>query len=366
MDSDRDAIFNYRKNICEDAWHVDLCDGLPNERALRRARVLIAGPPCQGFSTAGRRRLDDERNQLLPLTALLALRLLPDVVVVENVSGVVAGAHAVYWQELEQRFRLGGYWTHSLRCDSSSLGMAQTRKRMLMFAWRTKRDVRFILPREFPGTLRSVLRGVSKADNHRPCLLSGHDGSFAIAARIRPGQKLCNVRGGPHSVHTWDIPEVFGMTTKKERTLLELLRCLRRRDRRRPLGDADPVSIERLQEAFGAPFFRLLKSLQRKGFVRCVEGHYDLTNTFNGLYRRLTWDKPSCTVDTRFGLARYFLHPTKARPFTVREAARIQGFPDQYVFFGDEPTQFRLVGNAVPPPVGRLAADFTKQMLAAA
>jgi DNA (cytosine-5)-methyltransferase 1 len=237
---------------------------------------------------------------------------------------------------------------------------------MLLFAWRTGRDVRFVLPHRAAGTLRRVLRGVSRCANHHPHKLREGSTAWRIARHIKPGQKLSNVRGGERAVHTWDIPEIFGYATPKERTLLELLRRLRRRERQRDIGDADPVSVERLRSAFGQPFTRLLNSLERKGFVRCTDGHYDLANTFNGTYRRLFWDGPSCTVDTRFGSPRYFLHPAKARPFTVREAARIQGFPDNYVFYGDDGTQFKLVGNAVPPPVGEMAAVLTKYLLRAA
>ncbi|WP_442915885.1 DNA cytosine methyltransferase [Loktanella sp. M215] len=58
-----------------------------------------------------------------------------------------------------------------------------------------------------------------------------------------------------------------------------------------------------------------------------------MTHTFNGKYRRPHWNDVSPTVDTRFGQPRYFLHPDQHRGFTVREAARIQSFPDSYKFF---------------------------------
>ena len=170
------------------------------------------------------------------------------------------------------------------------------------------------------------------------------------------------MRGGENSVATWDIPEVFGMITKNERTVLELLRRLRRQDRKRDNGDADPVSFARLEAALGAQFRFHVDALLRKGYLRRIAGKVDLVGTFNGKFRRLAWNKPSCTVDTRFGSPRYFLHPSQQRGFTVREAARIQGFNDNYMFHGSEGGQYRIIGNAVPPPLGALAASITKRL----
>jgi DNA (cytosine-5)-methyltransferase 1 len=207
--------------------------------------------------------------------------------------------------------------------------------------------------------------GASSQPNHRPNQITKNSREWHIAKRIKPGQKLSNVRGGENAVATWDIPEVFGKVTEHERTVLELLRRLRRQERRRDHGDADPVSIARLESAFGYPFHRLVEGLILKGYLRRIDDDVDLVGTFNGKFRRLAWDKPSCTVDTRFGSHRYFLHPTKQRGFSVREAARIQGFADGYVFKGGEQAQFRLIGNAVPPPLGMYAAQIAKRLLGA-
>lgn len=100
---------------------------------------------------------------------------------------------------------------------------------------------------------------------------------------------------------TWDIPEVFGSVAEHERTVLELLRRLRGQERRRDHGDADPVFLARLEAALGARFHRLVEGLIVKGCLRRVDDGIDLAGTFNGKFRRLAWDKPSCTVDTRFG-----------------------------------------------------------------
>lgn len=364
-DWDSDAVNNYAANVDGGVDLVDLTQGIPDEHVLFGVDALIAGPPCQGFSTAGKRLVNDQRNHLLTLTGTLALRISPKVLVVENVSGALSGEHARYLKSLDDTMRLAGYRTHTMRCQAADLGMAQLRRRVLFFAWRTGRDIQFT-PRNSPyGELRTVLAGAHKQPNHNPRSLTKHSKEWYIAQRIKPGQKLSNVRGGLNAVATWDLPEVFGNITEHERTVLELLRRLRRQERIRDHGDADPVSLARLEAALGARFHRLVEGLIAKGYLRRVDGGIDLVGTFNGKFRRLAWDKPSCTVDTRFGAPRYFLHPSQHRGFTVREAARIQGFPDSYVFRGNEQAQYRVIGNAVPPPLASFAAELTAHLLGA-
>lgn len=362
-DCDPEALDNYSRNIEGPVKVVDLKEGIPDADSMTGIDALIAGPPCQGFSTAGKRLLHDKRNHLLTLTGHLARRIEPKVLVVENVSGALLGEHANYWRELDETMRLGGYQTHTVRWQAADLGMAQFRTRVFFFAWRTGRAINFVGPKHPFGNMRTCLSGVSTKPNHHPRHLERGSSELRIARRIKPGQKLCNVRGGPNAVATWDIPEVFGPISENERTVLELLRRLRRQERQRDYGDADPVSLPRLKAALGGTFICLVDALVVKGYLRRVNGGIDLVGTFNGKYRRLSWDKPSCTVDTRFGSPRYFLHPSQQRGFTVREAARLQGFDDDYVFHGNEHTQFRLIGNAVPPPLGALAAQLVNTLL---
>ncbi len=362
-DWDSDAVTNFAANVSGPVNHVDLTNGIPNEHTLIGIDALIAGPPCQGFSTAGKRLVNDQRNHLLTLTGTLACRISPKVLIVENVAGSLAGEHARYWEMLDATMRLAGYRTHTIRFQTADLGMAQLRRRVLFFAWRTGRDVQFTTPKHPARELRAALAGASSHANHKPRMLEPGSQGWHIARRILPGQKLSNVRGGENAVATWDIPEVFGPVTDHERTVLQLLRQLRRQERQRDHGDADPVSLPRLEAALGPQFQRLVDGLVAKGYLRRVDSGIDLVGTFNGKYRRLALNKPSCTVDTRFGSPRYFLHPIRDRGFTVREAARIQGFADSYIFRGSEQAQYRVIGNAVPPPLGAVAADLAKRLL---
>jgi len=157
FDCKLEAVENFAANFDAPVNCVDLTQSIPDEHRLFGVDALIAGPPCQGFSTAGRRLLNDQRNHLLTLTGTLARRVSPKVLVVENVSGALSGEHARYLESLEATMRLANYRTHTLRCQAADLGMAQLRRRVLFFAWRTGRDTQFTLPAKPYGELRTVL-----------------------------------------------------------------------------------------------------------------------------------------------------------------------------------------------------------------
>jgi DNA (cytosine-5)-methyltransferase 1 len=199
--------------------------------------------------------------------------------------------------------------------------------------------------------------------NHEPKILNAGSDDFAIALQIGPHQKLCNVRAGDRSIPTWDIPEVFGKTTKQEQQVLVLIRQLRRQIRVRGSGDADPVRISDIAKHVKGDVKRVVDRLHKNGYLRKFGQRFDLAHAFNGKYRRLAWDQLAPAVDTRFGEPRYFLHPEEQRGLSVREAARIQGFPDDFMFEGPRSAQYRMVGNAVPPPLAKQIAIAVRDQL---
>ena len=360
VDLDDAALSVHKSNLGCPVRKLDLTKEDPNFNSTDGIDVLLAGSPCQGFSTAGMRRVDDPRNSLLFVAPRIALKLRPKVVVAENVLGALSGVHRTYWDTLHQKMKDLGYQTHDLHVDSSDFGVAQKRRRVLLVAWRTDAIPNFFLESAPKRVLADVLNNLDGAINHVPIQLGKFSDDFKIAIRIGQGQKLTNSRSGDRSIHTWDIPEVFGRTTKLEREVLTQVLKLRRQVRRRDVGDADPVSTRFLTNAYGVD---VLGRLVAKNYLRKLGRYHDLTNTFNGKYRRPHMDALSRTVDTRFGDHRLFLHPVENRAFTVREAARIQGFPDDFIFEGTNAQQFRMIGNAVPPPLAHSIAKFVLSLL---
>lgn len=321
--------------------------------------LVLSGSPCQGFSTIGKRDHNDKRNKLLLRGAQIAVELKAEMYIGENVPAVKFGSHVSYWEELKSFLKENGYACHTLDLNAHDFGVAQFRRRVFLIGVRGSIPATLQPKTTAPAVLRDVIGNLegSVVDliQHNPQPLTSPT-ELAIARHIRPGQKLCNVRAGERSVHTWDIPSVFGSTTVIERQVLRAILGLRRRERRRDFGDADPVAISSIARELGSDVSRPIANLLRKKFIKSIDGDIDFTHTFNGKYRRLQWEQPSATVDTRFGSARSFLHPSKDRALTLREAARIQGFPDDFEFQGSMEGKFRMVGNAVPPPMAKALA----------
>jgi DNA (cytosine-5)-methyltransferase 1 len=367
-DSDKAAVDTYNLNLSSAekiARIADLRQWWILDFPTRHIDLVIAGPPCQGFSTIGRRDTKDPRNALLMVPAKVAVHLNAKAVIIENVPGVLAGTQATYWHKTEGFLKAAGFNCRTFVVDAGSVGLPQRRKRILLVASRHRSPLSdWPVARAHPGNLRSILSINGKLPNHNPRYLAPNSTAARIAEHILPGHKLCNVRASDSSVHSWEIPEVFGIITRKERRFLETLLRLRRRDRIRKWGDADPVSPERLNQELGRCWAEIAHSLCKKGHVRLMgSAMYDLSRTFNGKFRRLHPDKPTNCVLTRFCDPYYFLHPYENRGFTIREAARVQGFPDWFEFLGSEKMQAVQVGNAVPPPLAKMVADWALKNL---
>lgn len=362
FDSASVATYNYNLGPSR-ATVADLSGGFLNSLPVQ-PDVVIAGPPCQGFSTIGRRDLNDVRNHLLLKPVEFAVNAKAKVLLLENVRGALSGRHARYWNEAIRLLGESGYTTATLQIAAAMAGLPQIRRRIVLVASR-----RGFNPPEWTRlnsvqSLDSVLDVPSDSTNHRPRPLDPQSRAGLIARRIAPGQKLSNVRAGPRSVHTWDIPDVYGPVSQPERQLLEGMLILRRRCRVRSYGDADPVPYPTLRDHFGGSTHIVLDALIRKDYVRlCGSDKYDLRRTFNGKFHRLHPNRPAYSVLTKFCDPSHFLYPRAQRGFTIREAARLQGFPDDFRFLGSPQQQAVQVGNAVPVPLALLLARWIRATL---
>lgn len=280
--------------------------------------LLIGGPPCQSFSTAGRRgTVQDPRGELLWDFLRAVDEFRPKWFLLENVRGLLSaalrhrplaerpdvggpplaedempGSVLELWKD--DLRRIGPYRLDSFEVNAVNYGAPQLRERMLLFGNRTGKEVHFPEPTHGPeegklpyATLRDALAGL---DDPEPVLLD-------FSPRKKDYLKL--------------VP---------------------------PGGNWRALPDELQRESMGRAYFA-------KG------GR-------SGWWRRLSWDLPSPTIMTMPNHASSSLcHPDEVRVLSLKECARIQGFPDGWELAGTVAEQYQQVGNAVPIKLGELAAE---------
>lgn len=325
-----------------------------------KAEVLLAGAPCQGFSTLGKRNAKDPRNGLLSSIVAASEVLRPRLIVIENVPAALSGSVQNHWLRMEQALRNQGLNVRRFRLDASEHGVPQIRKRLFVVAWRGSGHIQPTFPSRPRVTTGEGIAGLDCDD--RIFQLPNREQAL-IARRIAQGQKLSNVRFSDKCVHTWDIPEVFGAVSEQDKVVLRAVGRLRRRKRTRDHGDGDPVTIERLNEATGLECDPIVESLIVRQYLKHRDHGVEMYHTFNGKYRRIDPDSQSPTVDTHFGRMTNFVHPNADRAMTLRETLRLQGFPDWYSIAEAPSPGFRICGNAVPPPLAASIASVVREAI---
>ena len=286
----------------------------PNE-----AFLLVGGPPCQSFSTAGRRgSLGDPRGGLFKNYADVVEAAQPRFFVFENVRGLLSAAikhrpldrrgydHPPLEAEEEQgsafqiildelELRLGYQLVHGM-VDAADYGVPQNRKRVLILG---SRDGEF--------TTRDLAHVIPPTHKDRWVTL---------------GQALHGLNGG--------APEFLEYSADRKAVLAEVPAGKNWRYFRDHPDHGPERAAELMGGAWGADGGRV------------------------GFFRRLTWDKPSPTLPTSpIQKSTCLCHPVETRPLSVQEYARIQQFPPDYVFQGGTGQKYKQIGNAVPVGLGK-------------
>jgi DNA (cytosine-5)-methyltransferase 1 len=278
--------------------------------------LLTGGPPCQAFSTAGKRLgFDDERGNVFLHFIELIGALQPKYVVIENVRGLLSTplAHRPHNQRgqgfdpLEETEKSGGVLRHVIDLLAqngylTSFNLYNT----AMFGVPQKRE-------------RVILFGVREGELI-PDLVPTHD-EFARHS-LKPWTTVREAIG--------DLPAKHDYVKFSEKRLKYLEMLEPGQNWRNLPADLQP-------EAMGKSF---LSGGGKTGF-----------------YRRLPWDKPAPTLVTSPTMpATYLAHPKESRPLSIQEYARIQTFPDSWKFSGDIHSVYRQIGNAVPVDFGSVVA----------
>jgi len=291
--------------------------------------VVVGGPPCQGWSSVGRGKMRslrtlggrrqedaDPRNELYKNFLQFVSHFKPPVAVMENVPGMLSHNGRNVADEVAESLEAVGYTVTWDRLNASDYGVPQVRERLIFVGVRKDLGIRFA----FPDTRSS--RG-----NRVHPLVSVRDAIGDLPV-IRNGSR-----------------EWVREYKRDKSELSAFARKMRR------YADADKVfdHVCRLQNDQDIEAFRTMREGGRYvDLPKHLKRYRD--DIFKDKYKKLKWDAPSWTVTAHLSKDCYtHIHPSQARTISVREAARLQSFPDSFYFAGPMGTKFQLIGNAVPP-----------------
>lgn len=311
---------------------------------LKRGQLdlLIGGPPCQGFSILGRREIDDPRNGLFGQFLRIAFEIRPKCVVIENVPGLATLNGGAILQEIGRAFSKARYRIDCAELLAAQYGVPQMRWRMFFVAWR---DDLGISSAGFPQPTHGRC-GIGDLVPNRTISPEDMRGFLTIGDAI---SDLPPIMSGELGVAYVGRPQTAYQRLLRQGMRRELFNHYAPR-----MSAINLARIDHLEP--GDDWRNLPRHLLPGGMQRALRK--DHTRRF----RRMTWEGVARSIITRFRDPKSgeYIHPDQRRTISIREAARIQSFPDWFEFMGGYSDQYEQVGNAVPP---LLAEAVAKQLL---
>lgn len=306
IDHWKDALATFKHNHPHvPALQADITKLRPSEveaLAGRSIDVIAGGPPCQGFSTVGKRDHADPRNLLWRSFSDIVDHFRPAYVIIENVEGLNVMKGGAVRDGIIREFGEMGYGMRSMLLRAADYGVPQLRKRMVFLGWRDG-----TCEPEFPMRMRSAHVTVADAISDLPPLRSGESRSEYASPPSTPYQAAR--RAGSTTVHNHEA-------ARHPASLVEILNHI-------PDGGNRKSIPDELQPKSG----------------------------FHNSYARLASWKPAIAVTSnmRKPSSARATHPSQPRGLTVREGLRLQSFDDSFIVTGSRTSQYLQVGNAVPP-----------------
>jgi DNA (cytosine-5)-methyltransferase 1 len=340
MDIDADAVESYQRNFTGTLCEVADIREFSGDMLLQRAQlqpgeldILLGGPPCQGFSSAGVKTGEDPRNSLLRHYVRLLEGLRPKWFLMENVEGLLTNARGTHVHDAVAAFLEAGYSVNVEKVYAQGYGVPQRRKRVIIVGNRLGHD--FVFPEpvtRFSGNIfrKGEITFSTAVDDLPPPADSPVQ---RVAFRQPPQNELqAYLRGKAQIVTDHYSPALSAIQ-------LERVRGLRAGQTMKDLPD-------RLQH----------ESFRRRAFRRVMDGTpvEKRGGAPSGL-KRLFANEPSLTITG--AATREFVHPLEDRLLTLRECARLQTFPDWFEFAGSAASRIQQIGNAIPPILARALGE---------
>ena len=339
--------FPQGKTFCADVSKISgakIREG--SEIGDREIHLVAGGPPCQGISMIGRRAIDDPRNALLKEFVRIVLELKPRYFLMENVAGLMVGTHRQLLDEVVELFEASGQYdvvTPVRVLQAADYGTPQSRRRMILLG--ARKGVALPSYPEATHTPRTIKGSVPKIS--RPPLGASVDEALGDLPDADLFEELLH------------DDNVVGVTYGKASEYAARLRGSKK----------DPTDFSRPRPRIAGELTSSARTVHtKKSIGRFAEAEPGTTETVsrflrlhpNGVCNTL---RAGTASDRGAYTAPRPIHPTLPRVITVREAARLHGYPDWFRFHVTKWNGFRQIGNSVPARLGRavgaavLAAD---------
>ena len=315
--------------------------------------VVIGGPPCQGFSSANQQRIiDDPRNELYKYYLKAISKIVPKFVVMENVKGMLPYAEQVVEDYKNIRVKKGNKtFSYSVDCKvlvSNDFGVAQKRQRLIFIA------IRNDISKKIKITPSGIFQEIENSyQNNKDHVLK--DALRFIKPLEAPRIKNMTEVDDEITGKKVDLNQFYG----NENSYLKLINDGRKIEyvfnhKARYTNDIN-------YEIYGA-LGQGEDGTSEK--IKHVMPYKHRNHIFKDKYFKLIEDKPSRTITAHLKMdCHSHIHPRQVRSITPREAARIQSFPDDYIFLGAYLKTYMQIGNAVPPVMARGIAKVLKKYI---
>lgn len=310
IDNDATALKAFENNhknaktICGDITTTTLSD-IKKHIGDKKIDLIIGGPPCQGMSLSGPRKFDDPRNKLYLSYIRLVEEIKPEAFVIENVPGLVGLFKGQIKDSILERLTALGYNVQYKILCSANYGVPQSRRRVVFVGLKDKSF-------DFDNIKSKETVTCEMALSDLPPLVDtlGEDPAEYETIPQNNYQKLMRKKSKDVRNH------IAASHSEKVKYIISLV----------PDG----------------------------GNYKDLPEEYKSSRNFHVAWTRFRSDKPAPTIDTGH---RHHFHYKYNRVPTVRECARLQSFPDDFIFEGNKTQQFRQVGNAVPPLMAQAIAE---------
>ena len=277
--------------------------------------IIVGGPPCQAYSTVGKRIIDDPRGKLFQEYYRVLKEFNPKLFLFENVKGLISMQNGELLKTIVSLFESLGYKIKYKILNAADYGAPQIRERVIIIGSKLKSN--FIYPE--PTHIN-----INKTDT-----LFNRDLKPWLTLEDAIGD-LPFIKSGESSVNYKNKPQN------------EFQKIMRGNEPKELMDHVAPKNNERM--------VKLMESLPDGGTPEDLPFELRPKSGFKNTYCRLWWKRPSTTITRNLSTpsSSRCIHPIAPRPLTTREGARIQCFPDNYRFFGSRSDKNLQIGNAVP------------------